>query len=151
MTHSFLRMAVAVAAAAIVSGAPVSARAQTKLTVMVFQGINNLPLFAAQANGFFAKRGLEIDLKFAPNSEELRNGLAAGRFQVVHAASDNAVAMVELAKVDAAIVIGGDNGMNSLIAQPDIGSIADLRGGGGGRPEHGLRIPALRDAAPERT
>ena len=36
--------------------------------------------------------------------------------------------MVEAAKVAAVIVVGGDNGMNSLIAQPDIASIADLRG-----------------------
>lgn len=128
MTASFWKIAVAAAAAAILSGAPVVASAQTKLTVMVFQGINNLPLFAAQANGFFAKRGLEIDLKFSPNSEELRRGLAEGRLQIVHAASDNAVAMVEVANVDAVIVIGGDNGMNSLIAQPDVVSVADLRG-----------------------
>lgn len=128
MTASFWRMAVAAAAFAILSGAPVVATAQTKLTVMVFHGINNLPLFAAQTNGFFAKRGLEIDLKFAPNSDELRNGLAEGRLQIVRAASDNAVAMVEVTNVAATIVIGGDNGMTSLIAQPDIVSVADLRG-----------------------
>ena len=128
MTYLFWRMAVAVVAAAIVSAAPVSASAQTKLTVMVFEGVNNLPLFAAQSNGFFAKRGLDIELKFALNSEELRNGLAGGRFQIVHAVSDNAVSMVDVAKVDAAIVIGCDNGMNSVIAQPDMGSVADLRG-----------------------
>lgn len=64
MTYLFWRMTVAVVAAAIVSVAPVSASAQTKLTVMVFEGINNLPLFAAQSNGFFAKRGLDIELKF---------------------------------------------------------------------------------------
>ena len=34
------------------------ARAETKLTIMVFQGLQNLPLFAAQTQGFFAKRGL---------------------------------------------------------------------------------------------
>ena len=128
MTYLFWRMAVAVVAAAIVSAAPVSTSAQTKLTVMVFEGVNNLPLFAAQSNGFFAKRGLDIELKFALNSEELRNGLAGGRFQIVHAVSDNAVSMVDVAKVDAAIVIGCDNGMNSVIAQPDMGSVADLRG-----------------------
>ena len=78
----------------------VSAQTQTKLTVMVFPGISNLPLFAAQAKGFFAKRGLEVDIKFTPNSDELRNGLAEGRYQIVHSAVDTAVAMVEMAKVD---------------------------------------------------
>ena len=46
----------------------------------------------------------------------------------MHAVSDNAVSIVDVAKVDAAIVIGCDNGMNSVIAQPDMGSVADLRG-----------------------
>ena len=128
MTTSFWRMAVTAAVVAILSGVPVDAMAQTKLTVMVFQGVNNLPLFAAQANGFFAKRGIDFDLKFAKSSDELRTGLADGRWQIVHAAADNAVAMVEAAQVAAVIVIGGDNGMNSLIAQPDIASVADLRG-----------------------
>jgi ABC-type nitrate/sulfonate/bicarbonate transport system substrate-binding protein len=36
--------------------------------------------------------------------------------------------MVELAKQDAVIVTGGDNGFNHIIAQPEIKSLADLRG-----------------------
>jgi len=41
------------------------------------------------------------------NSDVLRNGLAKGDHQIAHAAVDNAVAMVELAKADVAIVTGG--------------------------------------------
>jgi ABC-type nitrate/sulfonate/bicarbonate transport system substrate-binding protein len=102
--------------------------ADTQLTIMVFQGVQNLPLFAAQTKGFFAKRGLEVDIKIAPTSDEMRNGLAEGRYQIVHGAIDNAVAMAEAAKADIAIVSGGDNGWNQLIVQPGIGAIADLRG-----------------------
>ena len=91
MNASFWRMAVTAAVVASLSGVPVDASAQTKLTVMVFQGVNNLPLFAAQANGFFAKRGIDFDLRFAKSSDELRTGLADGRWQIVHAAADNAV------------------------------------------------------------
>src|ERR1700709_870599 len=86
------------------------ARAQTPLaplTIMVFPGMQNLPLFAAQHTGPFAKRGLEVEIKNAPTSDELRNGLAEGRYQVVHAAVDNAVAMAEVAKADIAVVCGG--------------------------------------------
>ena len=104
------------------------ARAETKLTIMVFQGLQNLPFFAAEKKGFFAKRDLAIDIKIAPNSGEMRNGLAEGRYQIVHGAIDNAIAMAEDAKADIAIVSGGDNGWNQLIVQPDIGSVADLRG-----------------------
>lgn len=128
MANSLIRMFVATAMAAVALDAPADAIAQNKLTVMVFQGVNNLPLFAAQENGFFAKRGIDFDLRFAQSSDELRAGLADGRWQIVHAAADNAVAMVEVAKIAAVIVIGGDNGMNSLIAQPQITSVADLRG-----------------------
>jgi ABC-type nitrate/sulfonate/bicarbonate transport system substrate-binding protein len=53
----------------------------TRLAVIVFPGVPNLPIFAGQAKGFFAKRGLDIDVKFTPNSEELRSGLAEGRYQ----------------------------------------------------------------------
>ncbi|CAL8968796.1 hypothetical protein RHODGE_RHODGE_01156 [Rhodoplanes serenus] len=126
MSH-LRKLATAAATLALVAGSS-PATAETKLTIMVFAGMQNLPLFVAQSKGLFAKRGLAVDMKIAPNSDELRNGLADGRFQIVHAAADNSVAMVEMAKVDAKIVVGGDNGMNRLFVQPDIGAITDLRG-----------------------
>jgi len=97
------------------------------LTVMVFPGTQTLPLFAAQARGFFEKRGLTVELKPAPNSEEQRQGLAAGRYQIVHGAADQCVALVE-AGTDAIIVAGGDDGFNHLFVRPDIARIEDLRG-----------------------
>ena len=116
-------------AALAVSIAAAKAQTQpTQLTIMVFQGVQNLPLFAAQTKGFFGKRNLEVEIKIAPTSDEMRNGLAEGRYQIVHGAIDNAVAMAEVAKADIAVVIGGDNGWNQLIVQPGVGSIADLRG-----------------------
>jgi ABC-type nitrate/sulfonate/bicarbonate transport system substrate-binding protein len=106
-----------------------SARADgTKLTVMAFVGIQNLPLFAAQSQGFFARHGLSVDIKIAPGSEVLRQGLADGKWQIAHTAFDNAVAMVDVAKVDVIGLIGGDSSFNHLIVQPEIDSIGDLRG-----------------------
>jgi ABC-type nitrate/sulfonate/bicarbonate transport system substrate-binding protein len=108
---------------------PRDARAEdTKLTVIVFPGVQNLPIFAAQAKGFYAKRGLNVDLKFTPNSDELRNGLAEGRYQIAHSAIDNAFALKDKANVDIAVVIGGDNSFNHLLAQPEIKSLADIKG-----------------------
>jgi ABC-type nitrate/sulfonate/bicarbonate transport system substrate-binding protein len=104
------------------------ARAETSLTAMVFPGTQTLPLFAAQACEYFANHGLAVELKPAPNSEEQRAGLAAGRYAIVHGAADQCVALVEAAKVDAVIVAGGDNGFNHLFVQPEITSLADLRG-----------------------
>jgi ABC-type nitrate/sulfonate/bicarbonate transport system substrate-binding protein len=104
------------------------AAAQTKLKVMVFPGLANLAIFAAQHNNFFGKQGLAIELLNTPNSDVLRDGLAKGDHQIAHAAVDNAVAMVELAKADVIIVTGGDNGFNRIFVQPEINSYADLRG-----------------------
>lgn len=119
---------IAAAGAAVMMGLAAPAMAQTPLTIMVFQGMQNLPLFAAQSQGFFERNGLKVDIKIAPSSDELRNGLAEGRWQIVHGAIDNSVAMVEVAKADAVIFMGGDNGFNSLIVQGDINAIEDLRG-----------------------
>src|SRR5258707_2050674 len=115
-------------ACAIMLGAMSAATAQTQLKVMVFPGLSNLSIYAAQHKNLFAKHGLAIELLYTPNSDVLRNGLAKVDHQTAHAAVDNAVAMVELAKADVAIVTGGDTGFNRIYVQPEINSYADLRG-----------------------
>jgi ABC-type nitrate/sulfonate/bicarbonate transport system substrate-binding protein len=62
------------------------------------------------------------------NSQEQRDGLAKGEFQIAQAAVDNAVAMVERAKEDVVIVTGGDSSMNEFFVQPDIRTYRDLKG-----------------------
>jgi ABC-type nitrate/sulfonate/bicarbonate transport system substrate-binding protein len=94
---------------------------------MVFPGTQTLPLFAAQANGAFAHRGLAVEMKPAPNSEEQRRGLTEGRYQIVHGAADQCVALVD-SGTDAIIVAGGDNGFNHLFVQPEISDLRELRG-----------------------
>ena len=98
------------------------------LRVNVFPGSSNLPLLAAINKGFFAKRGLTIEVQNTPDSDSQRAGLPAGRFEIAIAAVDNAVAMVEVAKNDVIIVTGGDSGMNEFMVRPDINSFADIRG-----------------------
>ena len=85
-------------ACAIMLGAMSAATAQTQLKVMVFPGLSNFSIYAAEHKNLFAKHGLAIELLYTPNSDVLRNGLAKGDHQIAHAAVDNAVAMVELAK-----------------------------------------------------
>ncbi|HZT27066.1 MAG TPA: ABC transporter substrate-binding protein [Pseudolabrys sp.] len=108
--------------------APYARAENAKLTVIVFPGVQNLPMFAAQAQGFYAKRGLDVEIKFTPNSEELRNGLAQGRYQIAHSAVDNAFALKDKANVDIAVVSGGDNSFNHLLVQPTIGALSDIKG-----------------------
>lgn len=98
------------------------------LRVNVFPGSQNLALFAGLAKGFFDKRELKVELQFTPNSDQQRSGLAEGKFEIAFAAVDNALAMVEVAGKDVIIVTGGDSSMNEFLVQPEIRTVADLRG-----------------------
>lgn len=98
------------------------------LEVVVFEGVQNLALFAAEEQGFFAREGVQLHLHFTLNSWTLRDGLANSTYHVAHTAVDNAIAMAELAGVDIAVVMGGDSGFNCFVTQPDIGSVQELRG-----------------------
>ena len=97
------------------------------LRINIFNTSSNLPLFAALENGYFANRDLSIEVQNTPNSDEQRAGLADGKFEIAHAAVDNAVAMIE-SSIDAIIVSGGDAGMNDFMVRAEINSMADLRG-----------------------
>src|SRR5207248_6404619 len=117
----------------------IPAVAQTPLKVKMFPGAQSLPALAAVQQGMFERQGLKVEVLFTANSDEQRNGLAKGEFEIAQAAVDNAVAMVELAKEDVVIVTGGDSSMNELIVQPDVRTIADLKG-------HTLLVDALNTA-----
>jgi ABC-type nitrate/sulfonate/bicarbonate transport system substrate-binding protein len=97
------------------------------LCVNIFNTSSNLPLLAGIAKGFFLQRDLTIEVQNTPNSDEQRAGLASGKFEIAHAAVDNAVAMIEAGQ-DAVIVCGGDAGMNDFMVRDEIKSITDLHG-----------------------
>ena len=116
-----------------------SAAAQTPLKVKMFPGAQSLPVLAAASQGIFERHGLKVEVLFTRTSDEQREGLAKGEFDIAQAAVDNAVAMVELARQDVVIVSGGDSSMNELVVQPDIRGYADLKG-------HTLLVDALNTA-----
>lgn len=103
-------------------------RASDSVRVMVFPGLQNLPIFAAQARGFFERRKLVVEVLPAPSSDVLRGGLIKNDHQIVHGAVDNALAMADVANADIAVLMGGDNGWNHIFTQADTPSIKDLRG-----------------------
>jgi len=105
-----------------------AAFAQTPVRTKVFPGAQALPLIAGVQQGIFERHGIKLELLFTASSQELRDGLAKGDFQVAHSAVDNAVAMVEMAKHDVVIITGGDSSMNEFFVQPEIRSFADLKG-----------------------
>ncbi len=116
------------AIAALALHAAAGAADLSTVRVNSFPNAKALPLYAGLAQGIFAGHGLALLLSFTENSTRQREGLAAGEFDLVHAAVDNAVAMVETAKKEVLIVTGGDSGMNEFFVQADVRSFADLRG-----------------------
>jgi ABC-type nitrate/sulfonate/bicarbonate transport system substrate-binding protein len=100
----------------------------TLVRVNTFPNARALPFFVGIEKGVFAKYGVKLELEFTENSESQRAALAAGKVDLVHSAVDNAIAMIEVAKVDVVIVSGGDSGANEFIVQSNIKSFSDIRG-----------------------
>jgi ABC-type nitrate/sulfonate/bicarbonate transport system substrate-binding protein len=123
-----LGVALALAGCASAPHSPPPPNDPVTLRVNVFRGASNLPIYMAQEKGYFTRRGITLQMLFTPNSTEQRSGLAAGRFEIAHAAVDNTVAMIEVAKADAVIVAGGDGGMNEVLVRQEINKISDMRG-----------------------
>jgi ABC-type nitrate/sulfonate/bicarbonate transport system substrate-binding protein len=98
------------------------------LHVNTFPTARSLPFYAGVDRGFFARRGLKVELEFTESSERQREGLAGGTVDIVHSAVDNAVAMIDVAKVDVVIVSGGDSGTNELYVQNTVKDYPDIRG-----------------------
>jgi ABC-type nitrate/sulfonate/bicarbonate transport system substrate-binding protein len=96
--------------------------------VNTFPSARALPFYAAVAQGFFARRGLNADLQFTEGSASERAALASGTADIVHSAVDNAVAMIDVAKDDVVIVSGGDSGTNEFYVQDDVKDFSDIRG-----------------------
>src|ERR1700731_3402224 len=97
----------------------------TLLHVNTFPTARSLPFYVAVDRGFFARHSLKVELEFTESSERQREGLASGTVDIVHSAVDNAVAMIDVAKVDVVIVSGGDSGTNEFYGQNYVKDYAD--------------------------
>jgi ABC-type nitrate/sulfonate/bicarbonate transport system substrate-binding protein len=115
------------AAFALAAGTPANAD-ETLVRLSTFPNARSLPYYVGVDKGLFARHGIRLEIEFTDNSKNLRDGLASGKFDVVHSAVDNAVAMVEMAKVDVIVVSGGDGGTNEFIVGKGINGFADIRG-----------------------
>jgi len=124
-------------ACALVAGADAQAPGAppTLLRVIAFDGGWNLPLWAAQRQGFFEANGVSVQLSFTPTSVYLITSLLDGKFDIAVALMDNYVAYQEgqgEAKIpdnpDLFAFLGGDGGFASIVASPAVKSFADLKG-----------------------
>jgi ABC-type nitrate/sulfonate/bicarbonate transport system substrate-binding protein len=115
--------------------APATAQQREPVSVIVFPGGFNWPIWVAQEKGYFAKGGIEVRLTPTPSSVFQLTGLIEGRFDIAVTAIDNVIAYMEgqgeapvSGQPDLFVFMGGDNGLLSLAVLPDIKSYRDLRG-----------------------
>jgi ABC-type nitrate/sulfonate/bicarbonate transport system substrate-binding protein len=105
------------------------------LRVIAFDGGWNLPVWAAQRQGFFEAQGVTVQLSYTPTSVYLITKLLDGTFDIALAGMDNIVAYQEgqgEAKIpdnpDLFAFLGGDGGFASVVSAPSVKSFADLKG-----------------------
>lgn len=107
------------------------------LRVRTFQGLQNLPIVAAQRQGYFARYGLEVALSFTNSSAEQLATLARGEVDLIHTAPDNVVnfdtqpaafGCDPATAPHMALLLGGSNGPLSVFALPEIVTAEDVRG-----------------------
>ena len=120
-----LRLTIALSACALAPGVHAA-----KLRVMGFSGTSNWPVFVGQAHGFFAKRGVDVEITAARNSATQLRALASGEIDIALTAMDNVIA-ADASAPDAAIVaVAGVNqgGRSRLVVARDLTSMQELRG-----------------------
>ena len=105
------------------------------VSVIVFPGGFNWPIWVAQDQGYFAKGGIEVVLTPTPNSVFQLTNLIDGKFDIAMTAIDNVIAYMDgqgeaktETKPDLIVFMGGDNGFLSLVSIPEIKTIAELKG-----------------------
>jgi ABC-type nitrate/sulfonate/bicarbonate transport system substrate-binding protein len=105
------------------------------VNVIVFPGGFNLPLWAAEKQGFFAQQQLDVKLHLTTSSMEQLSGLIKGEWEIALTGVDNIVAYQEgqgEAEIDREpdlfVFMGGDNAFLRFVVQGDIKSYAGLKG-----------------------
>jgi len=105
------------------------------LNLIVFGGGVNWPLWVAQDQGLFERNDLAVNLTTTPNSVFQITGMLEGKFDIAMTTFDNVVAYQEgqgeatLTRTpDFFAFMGGGIGGLRLMANPEIKSIADLKG-----------------------
>jgi ABC-type nitrate/sulfonate/bicarbonate transport system substrate-binding protein len=108
-----------------------------QLHICTFKGLQNLPLYIARQQGYFASRGLDVVITYTAGSLPQLAGLAGGAYQLIQTAPDNVInidnnpaafGLDPSAAPHVIMVLGGSVGPLSVYAQPAITTLDHLRG-----------------------
>jgi ABC-type nitrate/sulfonate/bicarbonate transport system substrate-binding protein len=106
-----------------------------EVRVITFGGASNLPLWAAQRQGYLAQEGIEVRITYTPNSVYQMTQLLAGNYDVGLTAVDNVLAYQEGQNEapigpnpDLFVFAGTDNSFLTLVSQKPLTTVESLRG-----------------------
>lgn len=125
------------------------------LRINSFKGLQNLPLYVAMQEGYFASCGLDVELTFTTGSAVQLAGLARGDYHLIQTAPDNVInidtqplafGLDPASAPHVVMVLGGSIGPLSVYARPGVADVHSLRGAtlGVDNPTSGFAI-VLRD------
>ncbi|MFI4988899.1 MAG: ABC transporter substrate-binding protein, partial [Alphaproteobacteria bacterium] len=137
ITESFPRaLALAGAVVAMLAGTPASRADEPKpVSLIVFPGGFNWPIWVAAEKGFFASRGISVALTPTTGSVMQLTGMIEGKWDIAMTAYDNVVAYA-VGQGEAPVgahpelfaFMGVDNGSLSVVTVPEVKSVAALKG-----------------------
>jgi ABC-type nitrate/sulfonate/bicarbonate transport system substrate-binding protein len=103
--------------------------------VVVFAGASNWPMWVGQHQGFFADFGLDLHVTVTHSSKQMALDLHSGAAQIALTSVDNVIAYAAGigenpldGPADFFAFMGVDDGLLSIMAQPHIRTLEDLRG-----------------------
>lgn len=126
-----------------------------QLKICTFKGIQNLPLYVATQQGFFAQQDLHIDITYTAGSIPQLAGLVREEYKLIQTAPDNVINVDNNPSAfgldpktfpHVIMLLGGSVGPLSIFSQSDFTTFDKLRGAvlGVDNPTSGFAI-VLRD------
>ena len=110
-------------------------RALQKLSISVFHGGWNLPIWVGIEQGFFEQQALDLEVHYTPNSHRIVEGFYHDHYPIILLSADNVIAyQANHAEFDikgtrdAKIFLGGDNGFLFPVTAPTITNVSELKG-----------------------
>ena len=114
---------------AVVAIAPVPARAETSLRVpVVSRTVFYLPAWTAEQQGFFKQEGLDVKIEVYDASDKIFDDLRAGTHQIGIASIESVIIGAYNGGKLRIVAGGAQRPPHFIIAQPEIKSLADLKG-----------------------
>lgn len=118
----FVTLALLLAGSSVLAQAP-----HETVHVICLPGVP-LPVVIGQAQGYFSKFGIDVVAEKATSASALRDALKSHTADLAHSSVENSVVASAAGGADTVIVMGGEASTSELIVQPDIQSVASLRG-----------------------